>query len=154
MLSYLCFNGAAKRVGTPLSAQPLQVPSSLHLDLVVPPFRLLRLCALCDLCGEYLSPHVTTRPPKALRPARCRHRVPPHYPLTPLQSALPKNAPVTLSESALTKWLNLKSFRIRTYEKTGGRGVHANVSSRDFHSGCFREELRGDSAYSWLHISP
>ena len=39
-----------------------------------------------------------------------------------MQSALAKNAPITLLESALTKTQDLKSFRIRTYEKGGGRG--------------------------------
>src|SRR5277367_5568129 len=42
--------------------------------------------------------------------------------LTPLQSALTKNAPITLLESALPKTLDLKSFRIRTYEKRRGEG--------------------------------
>ena len=45
------------------------------------------------------------------------------FPLSPLQSALPKNSPVTRLESALPNSLDLKSFIIRTYEKTpGGRG--------------------------------
>jgi hypothetical protein len=35
-------------------------------------------------------------------------------PLTPLQSALPQNAPITRSESALPNSRRLKSFRIRT----------------------------------------
>jgi hypothetical protein len=39
--------------------------------------------------------------------------------LTLLESALPQNAPVTLLESALPKTLDLKFFRIRTYEKRG-----------------------------------
>jgi hypothetical protein len=42
--------------------------------------------------------------------------------LTPSESALTKNAPVTLLESALTKCLNLKSFRIRTYKIRRGEG--------------------------------
>ena len=121
---------------------------------VIPPLPLLRLCALCDLGGENLSFQVIPQPQNALRPTRRGHCVPPHYPLTPLQSALPKNAPLTPSESALTKWLNLKSFRIRTYEKNRGEGVHADLPSRDFHSRCFREELRSYLAHSWLHISP
>jgi len=40
-------------------------------------------------------------------------------PLSPLESALAKNMPVNLVESALPKH-SLKSFRIRTYEKTPG----------------------------------
>jgi hypothetical protein len=39
-----------------------------------------------------------------------------------LESALPKNAPMTAVESALPKCLNLKIFRIRTYE-TNREGV-------------------------------
>ncbi len=38
---------------------------------------------------------------------------------TPLESAVPKNAPTTLLECALTQLQDLKSFRIRTYEKVG-----------------------------------
>src|SRR5271168_4221565 len=44
--------------------------------------------------------------------------------LSPLESALTKNRRVTHLESALPKSLDLKSFRIRTYEKRGGRGVN------------------------------
>jgi hypothetical protein len=44
------------------------------------------------------------------------------YSLTPLRSALTGNARVTPLESALPKWLDLKSFRIRTYKKGGGEG--------------------------------
>src|SRR5215468_10308015 len=44
--------------------------------------------------------------------------------LSPLEYALPKNRRVTPLECALTKTKDLKSFRIRTYEKTpGGGGV-------------------------------
>jgi hypothetical protein len=43
--------------------------------------------------------------------------------LTPLESALPQNVPVTRLESALPKTKDLKSFRIRTYEKGWGEGV-------------------------------
>ena len=43
--------------------------------------------------------------------------------LTLLESAVPKNAPVTLLESALTKSLALKPFRIRTYKKRRGEGA-------------------------------
>jgi hypothetical protein len=49
--------------------------------------------------------------------------------LNPLESAHPKNAPVTPPESALTKWLNLKSFGIRTYEKSGEREGHELLTS-------------------------
>ena len=43
--------------------------------------------------------------------------------LSPLESALPRNPPVTSLESALPKTKDLKSFRINTYEKGGGRGL-------------------------------
>jgi hypothetical protein len=46
-----------------------------------------------------------------------------HFLLTPLESALPQNAPITPLQSALTNSLDLKSFRIRTYKKKGGRGA-------------------------------
>src|SRR5271154_1791583 len=49
--------------------------------------------------------------------------------LKPLESAHPKNAPVTPSESALTNSLNLKSFGIRTYEKRRGEGYELLTSS-------------------------
>src|SRR5208282_914591 len=42
--------------------------------------------------------------------------------LTPLESALTKNTPITPLESADPKTLDLKSFRIRTYEKRRGEG--------------------------------
>ena len=42
--------------------------------------------------------------------------------LSPSESALTKNAPVTPLESALPKCLNLKSFRIRTYKIRRGEG--------------------------------
>jgi hypothetical protein len=42
--------------------------------------------------------------------------------LTPLQSALPRNAPITRLESALPNSLDLKSFRIRTCENRWGEG--------------------------------
>ena len=45
------------------------------------------------------------------------------FALNLLESALEKNAPVTPLGSALTKLLNLKSFRIRTYEKWRGEGT-------------------------------
>jgi hypothetical protein len=44
--------------------------------------------------------------------------------LTPLQSALPKNALITRLESALPNSLDLKPFRIRTSEKRRGEGVN------------------------------
>ncbi len=44
--------------------------------------------------------------------------------LSPLESALPQNTRVTLLESALPNLKDLKSFRIRTYKKGGGRGLN------------------------------
>src|SRR5271154_4284118 len=44
--------------------------------------------------------------------------------LSPLESALTKNTRVTRLESALPYSLDLKSFRIRTYEKRRGRGAN------------------------------
>jgi hypothetical protein len=49
-----------------------------------------------------------------------------NFALSLLESALAKNAPVTLLGSALTNPLNLKCFRIRTYEKRRGRGGIVN----------------------------
>jgi hypothetical protein len=49
-----------------------------------------------------------------------------NFALKLLESALAKNAPVTLLGSALTNPLNLNCFRIRTYEKRRGRGVIVN----------------------------
>jgi len=43
-------------------------------------------------------------------------------PLSSIESALTQNAPITRLEPALPKTQHLKPFRIRTYEKTGGRG--------------------------------
>src|SRR5580704_6825850 len=43
-------------------------------------------------------------------------------PLSPSESAVPKNAAVTRLESAVPKSLDLKSFRIRTCEKRRGEG--------------------------------
>jgi len=51
--------------------------------------------------------------------------VPPFHPanvLTSLESALTENTPVTPLQSALPKTLDLKPFRIRTYEKRWGGG--------------------------------
>jgi hypothetical protein len=45
-----------------------------------------------------------------------------HSPLSSIESALTQNAPITRLEPALPKTQHLKPFRIRTYEKTGGRG--------------------------------
>jgi hypothetical protein len=50
------------------------------------------------------------------------------FSLSPLQSALTKNVPLTPLESALTISLDLKSFRIRTYKKTGGGGGQSPVT--------------------------
>jgi hypothetical protein len=51
--------------------------------------------------------------------------------LNPLQSALPKNAPVSLAGSALAKYTDLKPSRIRIYQKRGEGGVlRLTTSSR------------------------
>jgi hypothetical protein len=42
--------------------------------------------------------------------------------LSSIESALTQNALITCLESPLPKTQHLKPFRIRTYEKTGGRG--------------------------------
>src|ERR1700720_861053 len=44
--------------------------------------------------------------------------------VSPLESPVPRNAPVTLSESAPPESLNLKSSRIRTSKKRAGEGVN------------------------------
>jgi hypothetical protein len=46
-------------------------------------------------------------------------------PLSPIESALTQSAPITPLESALPNSLDLKSFRIRTYRKTGVGGATA-----------------------------
>ena len=82
----------------------------------------------------------------AFRPAttahRNRHEQPPsvdpsfsplvtrHSSLSPLESAHPQNSRVTRLESALPKSLDLKSFRIRTCKKAGGRGSSVNQLCR------------------------
>jgi hypothetical protein len=53
-----------------------------------------------------------------------------HCLLTPLQSALPKKAPVTSSESADPKTQYLKAFRIRRSEKRWGRVQIVNQKLR------------------------
>src|SRR5580704_11092818 len=50
----------------------------------------------------------------------------PHFSPTPLESALTKNRLVTPLQSALTIPRDLKSFRIRTYKNTQGRGPTVN----------------------------
>src|SRR5579863_7255302 len=62
--------------------------------------------------GDLRSPVLSSLPVDS-RPVTC-------FLLTPLQSALTENARITPLESALTKLLDLKSFRIRTYEKRWG----------------------------------
>src|SRR5271163_1605204 len=42
--------------------------------------------------------------------------------VNPVESALPKNPPITPLQSSDPKTLDLKSFRIRTYEKRRGEG--------------------------------
>src|SRR3981081_491306 len=44
--------------------------------------------------------------------------------------ALPKNAPIGRVEAALPKSFDLKSFRIRTYEKRRGEGEQIGNSQR------------------------
>ena len=44
--------------------------------------------------------------------------------LKPLDSALMKKRLLNLLQSTLTKTLDLKSFRMNTYKKTGVRGVY------------------------------
>jgi hypothetical protein len=87
---------------------------------------------------EYITVSITTGgiPPKSEVQAKAdRPLFPhcqllsPHYPLpslTLLESALPQNAPVTRLESALINSLDLKSFRIRTSKKSGGRRRFVN----------------------------
>jgi hypothetical protein len=52
-----------------------------------------------------------------------------HRSLTPVESALTERRRVTRLESALPNSLDLKSFRIRTYEKTQGEGVKLLTSA-------------------------
>ncbi len=42
--------------------------------------------------------------------------------LSPLECAVPKNAPITPLECAVPKIRRFKSFRMRSFEKSGGRG--------------------------------
>jgi hypothetical protein len=49
--------------------------------------------------------------------------IPSAFRLISVESTLTKNRPVTLVQSTLTKTLDLKSIRINTYKKTGGRGA-------------------------------
>jgi hypothetical protein len=64
------------------------------------------------------------RPPLQLRPE------PGDQPLSLLESALPKNAPVTPLQSALIESLDLKSFRIRTYKIRRGEGYKLLTEAR------------------------
>jgi hypothetical protein len=95
---------------TQLRTQPLFAQAILnafrHTGGVLPPE------LETDSCFSLLSSLVAQLPqiPRA------------HSPLNPVESALPQNAPITRLESALPKSKRLKPFRIRTYEKTGGRG--------------------------------
>jgi hypothetical protein len=50
-------------------------------------------------------------------------------PLRSIESALMQNEPITRLESALPKTQHLKPFRIRTYEKTGGRREEAQLTT-------------------------
>src|SRR5712692_8007015 len=47
--------------------------------------------------------------------------------ISPLEYALTKNAPATPLEFTLTKSLDLKSFRFRSYKKRGGGGCLVHV---------------------------
>jgi hypothetical protein len=58
--------------------------------------------------------------------------------LTPLQSALPKNAPITRLESALPNSLDLKSFRIRTCKNRRGGGCKLLTNVRRHPAECPR----------------
>jgi phosphoglycolate phosphatase len=58
----------------------------------------------------------------APQPSCSAHRLMPGIsPSRSLESTLPRNRTVTLIQSALTKTLDLKSIRISTYKKNGGR---------------------------------
>ena len=70
----------------------------------------------------------------SLRPTRSD--VPPHNltnALTSLESALIEKSPVTPLQSALPKSLDLKPFRIRTYEKRWGEGGILELQTRRRH---------------------
>src|SRR5258708_18684100 len=49
--------------------------------------------------------------------------------LSPLECADPKNASITPLECAVPKTMDLKSFRMRSSEKSGGRGQVVNQES-------------------------
>jgi hypothetical protein len=83
-----------------------QPSSPSKLDFTLPQVR-----ARVNLSGRFSF----TLSPEGM-PALC------NFALSLLESALPKNAPVTLLGSALTNSLNLKFFRIRTYENRRGEG--------------------------------
>ena len=53
-----------------------------------------------------------------------------------LEFTLTKNAPVSPLECALTKSLDLKSFRIRTYKKRGGGEVILGRAGQPFSEVC------------------
>src|SRR5208282_4702067 len=57
-------------------------------------------------------------------------RFPGPTPVSAVESALTKFASVTRLESALAKTLDLKSFRICTYKKRGGRGSKILTTNR------------------------
>jgi hypothetical protein len=94
----------------PVSAPPAgQVLRQSFPHYVVTSLLRSRLCALGALCGESESTH--DRLPSI------------HFPVTPVESADPKNAPVTPLQSADPKTKHLKSFRIRRSENRWGEGT-------------------------------
>src|SRR6202162_163902 len=76
------------------------------------------VCKLASLTGPYPADFH----PK--RDASADSIVPDIFPLMSLESTLPRNRTLTPLQSTLTKTLDLKSIRINTYKKTGGRGVN------------------------------
>ena len=63
-----------------------------------------------------------------------------HHRVILLESAHPENAPVTRLESALPKSLDLKPFRIRTYENWRGEGD--KMLTRNSRQGALRTAFR------------
>ncbi len=84
--------------------------------------------------------------------------------LSVLESALMQNAPITRLESALPNSLDLKSFGIRTYENTRGRGSERLTSlpaysllathySRTFLSSLFSSQPRIESSFCFQALT-
>src|SRR5882724_4810854 len=76
-----------------------------------------------------LSPVLAQVIVRTLPPSRLTVSANAHIDVSPAESALPKNRPVTRLESADPKILDLKSFRIRTYRKWWGRVQIVNQPS-------------------------